>query len=96
MTQSFVLYRLERRDQEPSRVGFVIGRRFGTIAKRNRLRRRLRAACRLLWHRLKPGYNLVFVARDALPGMSGHALLDQVEAVLKREGLLEPNEGEER
>lgn len=87
-TPGFLLYLYSRVDEQPSRIGFVVGKRFGSIATRNRLKRRLRATCRPLWDRMKPGYDLVFVARNGLVEMTPGELQHQIETLLQKEGIL--------
>lgn len=90
-TPGFLLYLYSRADEQPSRIGFVVGRRFGSIAVRNRLKRRLRGTCRPLWNRLQPGYDLVFVARHGLVEMGAGELQRQMEELLRTEGILAPD-----
>lgn len=47
-----------------SRCGFVVGKRFGKAVERNRARRRVREAVRLVYHHIAPGWDLVFVLRS--------------------------------
>src|SRR5215216_3041286 len=47
-----------------SRCGFVVGKRLGKAVDRNRARRRVREAVRLVYDRIAPGWDLVFVARS--------------------------------
>lgn len=61
--ESFTMYVHRRGDDAPTRMGFVVGRRFGTHVQRNRVKRRLRAAARGLWAHLPAGYDVVCVAR---------------------------------
>ncbi|MCX7925117.1 MAG: ribonuclease P protein component [Fimbriimonadales bacterium] len=63
--ESFTMYVHARGDDAPTRMGFVVGRRFGTHVQRNRVKRRLRAAARSLWEQLPAGYDVVCVARPA-------------------------------
>jgi len=61
---TFTLYAYSRRDDEPTRIGIVAGRRFRTLVQRNRAKRRLRAACRALWTQMAPGYDLVLITHE--------------------------------
>lgn len=46
-----------------TRCGFVVSRQLGTAVRRNRAKRRVREAVRLLLPAITPGYDLVFVVR---------------------------------
>ncbi len=58
---------LWRAQGQARRVAFAVSRRLGTAAKRNRTRRRIREAYRHEQHALRPGVEIVFVARP--PGL---------------------------
>ena len=61
-THTLVLY--SRRTKNPgNRVGFTVSTRRGNAVVRNRIRRRLREIYRLHEDRLRPGTELVIVAR---------------------------------
>ena len=47
-----------------SRCGFVVGKRVGKAVDRNRARRRVREAVRLVYDRIAPGWDLVFIVRS--------------------------------
>ena len=48
-----------------SRLGFTVSTKLGHAVVRNRVRRRLREIYRIVEPELKPGYDLVVVARSA-------------------------------
>ena len=52
-----------RGDEAPSRFAIVVGKRVGNAVCRNRARRRVREAVRGLVKDLKPGYDVVLIAR---------------------------------
>jgi ribonuclease P protein component len=47
-----------------SRCGFTVGKHFGKAVARNRARRRVREAVRLMYDRIAPGWDLVFILRS--------------------------------
>jgi ribonuclease P protein component len=70
-----------------SRIGFSVSKRVGGAVVRNRVRRRLREIVRAA--PLKPGRDIVFIARPA-SATADYATLDQTaRALLAREGLLQ-------
>jgi ribonuclease P protein component len=48
-----------------TRCGFVVGKRVGKAVERNRARRRVREAVRLVYDTIVPGRDLVFVLRSS-------------------------------
>jgi len=78
-----------RGDAEVTRVAFVAGRRLGTAVRRNRARRRLRAAWRLMADRVRPGADVVVVARERAAEVDFRRLQAQVREALAAEGLLD-------
>jgi ribonuclease P protein component len=77
-------------DESPTRVGIVVGRRFGDAVRRNRVKRRFRELTRALHPEFIPGHGIVvFPKREAL--QQSFAELKQLwEATLRRNGLLRP------
>ncbi len=71
-----------------SRVGFSVGKRLGKAVLRNRVRRRLREAVRLLWPAVQPGWDVVFAARQPIVDAAFSEIQEAVTIVLKRAGLL--------
>ena len=53
-----------RNREEKNRVGFTVSKKLGHAVVRNRTRRRLREVYRLNERALKPGYDIVIVARS--------------------------------
>ncbi len=70
----------------PSQVGFSVGKKLGGAVIRNRTRRRLREATRLL--PLKPGYDLAIIARMPAVQADFVGLESAVADLLRRAGLM--------
>jgi len=71
-----------------SRCGFVAGKRVGKAVERNRARRRVREAVRLVYDQIAPGWDLVFVIRSsALATIEWTQLQAAVEQLLRRAGV---------
>jgi ribonuclease P protein component len=80
-------------DDSPSRVGIIVGRRFGNAVRRNRAKRVFRALVRQLHQDLVPGQALlVFPKREALV-QSAQQLKEAWELSLQRCHLLRPRSG---
>lgn len=70
-----------------TRCGFVVGKRVGKAVDRNRARRRVREAVRLMFERIAPGWDLVFIVRSpALTAIEFSRIQAQVEQLLRRAG----------
>ena len=81
-----VLIQARYRDAEPLvRAGFTATKRIGGSVQRNRAKRRLREAARLLLPGLaSPGFDYVFVARGGVITRPWPRLLDDVKSALIR------------
>ncbi len=87
-TPGLVLQALARGDQGPARLGFTVTKKVGGAVVRNRTRRRLRAAARLvLAERPVAGADLVLIGREATRGRRFALLLDDLRRALDRAGL---------
>jgi len=77
-----------RTEDNDTRVGIVVGKRFGGAVRRNRAKRLFRELTRQVYGQLIEGYSLlVFPKRDAM-GLSFDALKAVWCSTLKRQGML--------
>ena len=72
---------------EHSRLGITAGRRVGKAVVRNRVRRRIREAVRLRYSDLRPGFDLVLIARAPSAAATWPDLRRAVEGTIGRAGL---------
>ena len=84
-----VLYAAPNGNLAP-RIGISVGKRVGGAVVRNRVRRRVREAVRLRRPELRPGRDLVFIARPPSAEADWASLRAATEDLLLRAGLLRP------
>ena len=70
------------------RIGITTSKKIGKAVRRNRARRVIKDACRLIYDRISPGYNIVFVARGKTPFVKMWTVQKEMIAQLSRAGLL--------
>jgi ribonuclease P protein component len=74
------------------RCGFIAGKKIGNAVKRNRARRLIREAVRLCLPRLKPGWDLVWIARASIGEADFTAVQEAVVAAMQRAKLFAPSD----
>ena len=83
-----VLQALPRDDGGPARLGFTVTRKIGNAVVRNRTRRRLKEAARLLLReRPVAGVDLVLIGRAATRGRDFADLIDDLRRALDKVGV---------
>lgn len=71
------------------RVGFTVTKKVGNAVVRNRTKRRLREAARLLLgHAPLEGFDLVLIGRDGTRGRPWQTLLDDLRGALQQAGVV--------
>ncbi|HEY0417940.1 MAG TPA: ribonuclease P protein component, partial [Acetobacteraceae bacterium] len=83
-----VLQALRRGDEAPARLGFTVTKKVGNAVARNRTRRRLKEAARLLFaERPVAGVDLVIVGRDGTRTREFSVLMDDLARALAKVGV---------
>lgn len=68
-------------------VGFSVSKKIGNSVERNRVKRRLREAFRPMIPQMKTGYDIIFIARDAVKEAEFSAIQSTVQTLLSKAGL---------
>jgi ribonuclease P protein component len=83
-----VLQALRRADDKPARLGFTVTKKVGNAVVRNRTRRRLKEAARLLLNdRPVTGCDLVLIGRDGTRARDFRLLQDDIRRALSKAGI---------
>ncbi len=77
-------------DKRMTRFGFTAGRTVGNAVVRNRAKRLMREAVREQ-RLIKPGWDVVLIARPALPNAEWKVIQDAISGLLRRADLFEEN-----
>jgi len=76
-----------RNELEYSRFGFVVSKRLGKATQRNKLKRRMRELVRVRVPVIKPGYDIVIIARNRMSQASYLDIERSLVDLLKTAGL---------
>jgi len=83
-----VLQAMLREDVSPARIGFTVTKKVGNAVVRNRTRRRLKEAARLLLRqRSVTGVDLVVIGRDATRSRPFGDLMNDLDRALTKAGV---------
>lgn len=88
----FVVLVVQTSDAPRVRVGVTAGRSVGGAVQRNRAKRLLREAMRPLLPNLIPGWNLILIARSALPSKSLQEIRQVLTNLLHRAQIMPPSD----
>lgn len=82
-----VLQARARGDEAPARLGFTVTKKVGNAVIRNRTRRRLKEAARLVLGDAAPsGFDLVMIGRDGTRARPFLELQDDIRRALRKAG----------
>ncbi|MGC1378503.1 MAG: ribonuclease P protein component [Anaerolineales bacterium] len=74
------------------RVGVTAGRSVGGAVQRNRAKRLLREAMRMLLPTIRPGWDLILIARQPLPGATYQQVQAALSQLMRRADLFTPQQ----
>ncbi|HKG57685.1 MAG TPA: ribonuclease P protein component [Candidatus Limnocylindrales bacterium] len=87
-SHTYLAARFLRTDLETTRFGLATGRKLGGAVVRNRVRRRLREALRVMAPSFQPGWDVLIIARPAVVEADHDALVGALRRLLGRGGVL--------
>ncbi len=83
-----LIARFRRTGLDVTRFGLSTGRKLGGAVVRNRIRRRLREALRVMAPSFQPGWDVLIIARPAIVEADHDALVGVLRRLLQRGGVL--------
>lgn len=81
--RQFVLYILEKKEQEHFRIGLSVSKKLGNAVKRNQIKRYIRQSFMEFEQKVKDGRDYVIIARRPTAEMDFHMIKRSLEHVLK-------------
>ena len=88
--------RVLRTDLGSTRFGLATSKAIGSAVVRNRVRRRLREVLRSMSLELRPGWDVLVIARPGLVTADHRTLQETLGRLLRRSGVLGGNDGVQR
>lgn len=86
--RELVLYYRKRKDNDHFRIGISVGKKVGHAVMRNQIKRYIRAAVFLLKEEIKPGYDLIIIARNPTTRMQTLDIKKSLLHLLNKQRLL--------
>lgn len=86
--RQFVVYILERKEQDYFRLGLSVSKKIGNAVTRNRVKRYVRQSFLEMEDRIKTGNDYIVVARKPTQAMDFHETKKSLTHVLKRASAL--------
>ncbi|TJX13666.1 ribonuclease P protein component [Tissierella creatinini] len=85
--RNLTLY-IKKNNLDESRFGITITKKIGNAVVRNRIRRRIKEVYRLNFHKIKDGYDLVFIPKKNVQEISYKQLESAMLHILKISNML--------
>jgi len=89
--KQFVLYLLEKKEQEHFRIGLSVSKKIGNAVLRNKIKRYIREVFHELKDQVKPNYDYIIIARKPVAEMTYHEVKNSLIHVLKVARILSNN-----
>jgi ribonuclease P protein component len=86
-----VLYYIENKKIDESKVAFAVGKKIGNAVIRNRIKRIMREAYRKNLLLVKKNYYLIFIARAKIKGISYNNVEKSMLSLLNKTGIISRN-----
>ena len=83
-----LVVRIRRTGLEETRFGLSTGRKLGGAVVRNKVRRRIREALRVMAPSFQPGWDVLIIARPPVIGADYQTLAGVLQSLLRRGGVL--------
>ncbi|TGB01278.1 ribonuclease P protein component [Halobacillus salinus] len=87
--RQLVVYFMKKSDQTHFRIGLSVSKKIGNAVMRNQVKRYLRQAFLEMEEDIRPGYDLVIIARKPTNQMNFHEIKRSLTHVLKRSRLFQ-------
>jgi len=87
-THPLLVGRFTRTDLDRTRFGLATGKRLGGAVVRNRVRRRIKEALRVMAPSFQPGWDVLIIARPAVVEADHDALVGALRRILRSGGVL--------
>jgi ribonuclease P protein component len=87
-SHSLLVVRVRRTGLEETRFGLSTGRKLGGAVVRNRVRRRLREALRVMAPSFQPGWDVLIIARPPVTGADFQTVAGALQNLLRRGGVI--------
>jgi len=76
-----------------SRFGFAVNKRIGNAVRRNKVKRQMREAARLRYEYIKPGWDILFIARSPIRQTDYHKIEQAMVDLLAQSKLINHSGG---